>query len=446
MNQLTDEKLKDNSSFVKVDFSMVTFTLAGKDYGIDIMKVKEISKASTFTFVPNAPPFVKGVYNLRGDIISVIDLRVFFNLQVLDNTNTESENMIILRLQDHTIAVIVDSIDNVVGISTANVQPPHPLFGDINIKYINGIAENNGHLYVILDVERIFGTGEAAEAEVSAESGTGRRPPSAQAPVPGAGNAAAAPGKTAEESPEEELDLTFIEETLVTFASFYPSPVNQEWIRNRFSSWKAKRGENVQLANKEDAEAFLSSFYSPFTGTFWNNDFADKIASFINKDSKGNFFVWNPGCANGYETYSAACMIKKYFPAVNLKIIAHDNDLIKISMAPGLAVSKPGEGLIYEGFLAESTGGYQFKKEIKDSILFEYHDVTHNYSLPKLDMVVMRDTVSFLPSDKQKYIFQVLDEYLKPGGLLILGANEKPLEPERWETVENAGVTAYKKK
>ena len=63
-----------------VDFKMITFSLAGKDYGVDIMNVKEIAKADKFTFVPNAASFVRGVYNLRGDIIPIIDLRIFFHL------------------------------------------------------------------------------------------------------------------------------------------------------------------------------------------------------------------------------------------------------------------------------------------------------------------------------------------------------------------------------
>ena len=62
-----------------IDFKMVTFSLGGKDYGIDIMRVKEIAKFTQFTYVPNTAPFVRGVYNLRGDIISVIDLRLMFN-------------------------------------------------------------------------------------------------------------------------------------------------------------------------------------------------------------------------------------------------------------------------------------------------------------------------------------------------------------------------------
>mgnify|MGYP000676561961 FL=1 len=70
--QLAEEKNK----ITVVDFKMVTFSLSGKDYAIDIMKVKEIAKAGRFTYVPNALPFVRGVYNLRGDIIPIIDLRL----------------------------------------------------------------------------------------------------------------------------------------------------------------------------------------------------------------------------------------------------------------------------------------------------------------------------------------------------------------------------------
>ena len=65
-----------------LDFKMVTFSLAGKDYAIDIMRIKEIAKAGNFTYVPNTSPFVLGVYNLRGDIIPIIDLRIFFNIPV----------------------------------------------------------------------------------------------------------------------------------------------------------------------------------------------------------------------------------------------------------------------------------------------------------------------------------------------------------------------------
>ena len=77
---LSQEELKKKNAVA--DYSMVAFSLAGKDYAIDIMKVKERAKAGNFTYVPNSLPFVLGVYNLRGDIIPVIDLRLFFNIDI----------------------------------------------------------------------------------------------------------------------------------------------------------------------------------------------------------------------------------------------------------------------------------------------------------------------------------------------------------------------------
>ena len=129
-----------------VDFKMVTFSLANKDYAINIMQVKEIAKAGNFTYVPNTSPFVLGVYNLRGDIIPVIDLRIFFNIPVKMRKKDQIESMVIITVEEQTFGVVVDSIDKVVGISSASIQPPHPIFGDITIKYIHGVVEHAGRL------------------------------------------------------------------------------------------------------------------------------------------------------------------------------------------------------------------------------------------------------------------------------------------------------------
>ena len=73
VNEEIAEERKEK--LANIDFKMVAFSLAGRDYAIDIMKVKEIAKAGRFTYVPNTSPFVLGVYNLRGEIIPIIDLR-----------------------------------------------------------------------------------------------------------------------------------------------------------------------------------------------------------------------------------------------------------------------------------------------------------------------------------------------------------------------------------
>lgn len=444
MDQATNDKQETSIAAVpSIDFKMITFTLAGKDYSVDIMKVKEITKASDYTFVPNSAPFVLGVYNLRGDIISVIDLRRFFNLPVEEKQETQSDSIIILQLENHVIAIIVDRIDRVIGIPSEAVQPPHPIFGDINIKYISGIVENDGRLYVILDVESIFG------AEVRVESQTNNLRQSSETPL------AAAPLPADPQTPEaaykeivsEEVDIGFIEETLVTFLSFHASAVNQQWIRERFQSWKKSRGNGaLQLTSAADAEGYLRPFPSPFSGTFWDTEYSRKISSFLNPDTRGVFQVWNPGCGSGYETYSLACVIKKTLPEIHLRIIAHDNDLINISVAPGLVAEDGKAASFYDEFLVEGTHEKQFSKEIKDAILFEYHDITHTNTLPKLDLVVMRDTVSYLIPEQQEEIFSMIAERMKPEALLLLGANELPINIEAWEKVEKADIVMYKKK
>ncbi len=188
----------------KVDFKMITFALAGKEYGVDIMNVKEIAKASRFTYVPNASPFVRGVYNLRGEIISVIDLRIFFHLPAERKEEEALENLIILRVEDHVFGVIVDAIDKVVGISSASIQPPHPIFGDITVKYIKGIVENSGKLYIILDVDKIFAPAKSEESSKPVPEAVRPAPePEMEGPTPVLG----------------DVSATFIKETLVAFHS-----------------------------------------------------------------------------------------------------------------------------------------------------------------------------------------------------------------------------------
>ncbi|MDE6068718.1 MAG: chemotaxis protein CheW, partial [Treponemataceae bacterium] len=134
-DQMLDE---ESENVVVADFRMVTFSLAGKDYAIDIMHVKEIAKASRFTYVPNTMPFVIGVYNLRGEIIPIIDLRKFFGIEVPPRTEDQLENMLIITVEEHVFGFVVDKIDRVVGVQESTIQPPQPIFGDTNIKFIYG--------------------------------------------------------------------------------------------------------------------------------------------------------------------------------------------------------------------------------------------------------------------------------------------------------------------
>ncbi len=432
-----------------IDFKMVTFTLAGKDYGIDIMKVKEIAKFVNFTYVPNTPPFVRGVYNLRGEIISIIDLREMFNLPYEDEDSVDEENGLILRLESNMIGVIVDKIDKVVGISRDTIQPPHPIFGDINIKYINGVVENEGRLYIILDVERILGKPEEKkDQDAAAERGVLSEIASRQAaPGPAAAAKPAAAQKSSSGVNEDEVNKQFITETLQTFEEFYVSDINSNWFERRFAAWKNERsGDDMQLKNQSDAARFMEGFSSPYTSRLWEKDLFDAVYSALPDKVDNQLHIWNPGCGKGYETYSLAVLMKMKYPSAQIKIWASDKDLLSVSGAPNVIFSEQDVPDFYRDFMVAGPNGLSFNQEIKDSILFEYHDIVNAHSMPPIQLLVARDLLSYIPLDHSERILEELDERMKTGGIIILGKNEQIPANYSWSPVTSGDVTYYQKK
>ena len=415
-----------------VDFKMVTFSLSGKDYGVDIMNVKEIAKADKFTYVPNAASFVRGVYNLRGDIIPIIDLRMFFHLPV-EQKNDNLENMLILRIGDRVYGTIVDRIDKVVGINTEHIQPPHPIFGDINIKFISGVVEKQGDLYIILDVIRIFTQSEEDK----------QKPRGVVTENTGAFYAAqtAAPA-TMDKAAANESALEFIRESLPALQRFYPSEINDEWIRRRFADWSGTRsGDNLQLKNTSEAEEYLSGFFSPDTGRFWGEDYAALVKSILPNLGSNNIQAWNIGCGKGYETFSFACILKSRYPGGNIKVWANDSDIMAISQAPNMVFDIEDLPEYCRAYMTKGRNGYSFSQEIRDSIVFEYHDILNDNPLPDLDFILMRDVLSFLPAPDQKKVVDGMKEKLKNQGIVILGRNEY-LSGE-WLSVGREPVSAF---
>jgi purine-binding chemotaxis protein CheW len=412
----------------KVDFKMITFSLAGKEYGVDIMNVKEIAKAGRFTYVPNASPFVRGVYNLRGDIISVIDLRIFFHLPAERKEEEALESLIILRVEEHVFGVIVDAIDKVVGISSASIQPPHPIFGDINVKYIKGIVENSGKLYIILDVEKIFAP-ERAEEAPKAEALQAR---------------AAEPGRAAEAAATGgDVSASFVKETLAAFRGFHVSGVNEAWFQARLAEWKAiRKGSDIQLKEASEADQFLEGFWSPSTGSLWEDDYASAVEKVLPPIESKSINVWNPGCGKGYETWALACVMRKRYPEARIKIWANDSDLLSISMAPNM-VFPENIPEYYLPFTAKGRNGLVFVQPVRDSIFFEFHDVMNANTLPPLDIVLCRDMLSFVAAIDQKRLLGDFYEKLKPSGIVICGANERL--GDGWAAAGSEAVPAFRK-
>jgi purine-binding chemotaxis protein CheW len=416
-----------------VDFKMVTFSLAGKDYGVDIMNVKEIAKADKFTFVPNAASFVRGVYNLRGDIIPIIDLRSFFHLPV-EHKKEGQENMLILHINDQVYGTIVDKIDKVIGINHESIQPPHPIFGDINIKFISGVVEKQGDLYIILDVIRIFTVTDEDKGKsrgTVADSGEYFVPPPS-----------AEPGQQAQ-APAANSAIGFIQEGLAALRRFTVTGVNETWLYKRFSEWSiGKSGESLQLKTASEADDFLSEFASPSNGVFWSEAYATSVKKVLPEFSSANLNVWNIGCGKGYETYSFACILKSRYPNARIKIWANDNDIMSISQAPNMVFELDEVPEYCRAHLVRGKTGYSFDSAIKDMIVFEYHDILHENAIPDLDIILARDILSFLSANDQGRIMESFDERLKNRGVIFLGRNEE-LSGSNWQRMSDDPISAF---
>ena len=447
-DDLTNEQLNEEKKKLSIiDYKMVTFSLAGKDYAIDIMKVKEIAKAGCFTYVPNALPFVLGVYNLRGDIIPIIDLRLFFNSSVPEHDENYLENMLIVTVGEQTFGVVVDAIDKVVGIQKSSIQPPHPLFGDINIKYIYGVVEAENNLYVLLDIDRIFGVRTPEEERELAETAKAQMQMRQEAAASEQAAAAAASTANSVEDKAKKAadDLRFIGGSLASFKKFSVNSITEEWLKKRYEEWASEKGEgNTQLQNESDAEKFLSPFYSKFTGTWWSEEYADEVMKALPENSAKNIVVWNPGCGKGYETYSLACILKKRYPNAKIRVYGHDTDLLSVSNAPLMNLSDEASNSWYQPYTTRTASGdYTFSKEIKDSVMFEYHDCVNTNNLPPIDIVFSRDMLSFLPESSQNTVLSEFNEKLKGNGVIIVGENENITAAGLKKT--DGSVTVYSK-
>lgn len=133
---------------------LVTFTLGTEEYAIDILKVQEINRMTEITMVPNAPPFVEGVMNLRGKVIQVMSLRGKFGME--GKSSDECSRVMIVDLQGVTIGLIVDSVSEVLRVPSDVVEPTPPMSSNISTEFIHGIAKLNDRLIILLDIDKIL--------------------------------------------------------------------------------------------------------------------------------------------------------------------------------------------------------------------------------------------------------------------------------------------------
>ncbi len=132
----------------------LTFTLGEEEYAIDILRVQEIRGYDAVTRIANTPHFIKGVINLRGTIVPIVDLRLKFNLS--DVTYSEFTVVIILSVAERVIGIVVDSVSDVITLGAEQVKPAPQFSSSVEGDHLKGIGTVDDRMLIIIDIERLL--------------------------------------------------------------------------------------------------------------------------------------------------------------------------------------------------------------------------------------------------------------------------------------------------
>ncbi len=139
----------------------LTFVLAGEEYGVDILKVREIRSWETPTLLPNTADYILGVINLRGTVVPIVDLRRRFSLECREFGKTTVVVVVRVKVGDkeRTVGLIVDAVSEVYSIRSESVRAAPDLGGAISTDYVTGLATVDEKMIILLDVDRLIDSG-----------------------------------------------------------------------------------------------------------------------------------------------------------------------------------------------------------------------------------------------------------------------------------------------
>ena len=150
----------------------LTFILANEEYGVDILRVQEIKGWSRPTPIPNTPGYLKGVINLRGTIVPIIDLRERFGLERLEYGPTTV--VIVLRIlgyeRERIMGIVVDAVSEVYNIGADEMQDAPEIGAALDIEFIRGLATKDEKMIILLDIDRLLNSGELSTVYREAEA------------------------------------------------------------------------------------------------------------------------------------------------------------------------------------------------------------------------------------------------------------------------------------
>jgi purine-binding chemotaxis protein CheW len=144
----------------------LAFTLGKEEYGIHILKVQELRGYETVTRIANAPEFVKGVVNLRGIIVPIVDMRIKFNLG--EPTYDQFTVVIILNIGGRIMGMVVDSVSDVITLTPDQVKPPPEMGTAFNTDYLIGLGTLDERMLILIDIDKLMSSAEMGLIEAVA--------------------------------------------------------------------------------------------------------------------------------------------------------------------------------------------------------------------------------------------------------------------------------------
>lgn len=132
----------------------LTFSIGEELYGVDILRVQEIKGYANVTRIPNTPPHIKGVLNLRGTIVPIVDLRTKFGMPTIDYTMFTV--IVVVVVQDKVVGLVVDAVSDVLNIAADHIQRPPDFGSTMDVSFISGIARTGDRLVSLLDIDRLL--------------------------------------------------------------------------------------------------------------------------------------------------------------------------------------------------------------------------------------------------------------------------------------------------